>query len=332
VIHTCTQACELPADWDDAIGDNLYLRRDFLEFMEACEACDQRYYYIRDGDGVMDTVFTTHLRRRFDVMMFRTANFRVDTTMVYIPASVSRPGIAAGRHLSQALDHIRSLPGLTLMLNFPDEHLPGFASGLTCPKHILTLNWDCFDDYIDQMRGGYRRRYRKALRDSAGLRLRTLDDPSEFDEELYGLYLQVLQRSRTIIETLSIEYFRGHFFTILVLEDDSGPQGFVQLLPNGTELIFEFVGVNYATNATHDTYHRLLLEIVKYGIEHGFSTIDFGQTADESKLKLGCQPVTLYAGLHHSNPVIMVGTRLLAPHLTYPVVTNNFRVFKEAVQ
>jgi hypothetical protein len=146
------------------------------------------------------------------------------------------------------------------------------------------------------------------------------------------MYLQVVRRSRLVIETLSIEFFRGHYFEIFVLEDDTGPQGFVQLLANGSELIFEFVGINYATNHDYDTYQRLLLEIVRYGIENGFSSIDFGQTADDTKLKLGCEYRDLWAALHHSNPLIMWGARLLTKKLEYQPLTTSFQVFKEVEQ
>jgi hypothetical protein len=119
-----------------------------------------------------------------------------------------------------------------------------------------------------------------------------------------------------------------------VAEDENGPVGFVQFLPNGHELIFEFVGFDYATNRTYDTYQRLMLEIVRYGIEHGFRTVDLGQTADDTKLKLGSSYEMLYAALHHSNPLLFAVSRLLAPTLQYRPLTTDFRVFRdeEAVQ
>jgi predicted N-acyltransferase len=45
----------------------------------------------------------------------------------------------------------------------------------------LPLRWSSFEDYLADLRSHYRRRYRKALRASAGLRMRFLADPSEFD-------------------------------------------------------------------------------------------------------------------------------------------------------
>ena len=81
-------------------------------------------------------------------------------------------------------------------------------------------------------------------------------------------------------------------------------------------------------NDIYDTYHRILLEIVRYGIENNFRTIDFGQTADESKLKLGSEYTMLYAYLHHSNPLVNAINRKLAKYIEYKPITTEYRVFK----
>ena len=117
--------------------------------------------------------------------------------------------------------------------------------------------------------------------------------------------------------------------------DDGGDKSarpgyiYVQLLENGTELIFEFVGLDYRCNARLPVYHRMLLEIVDYGIRKGFRTIDFGQTADDTKLKLGSGYTYLYAALHHSNPLVNALCRKFAPFLEYKPLETRFRVFKE---
>ena len=101
------------------------------------------------------------------------------------------------------------------------------------------------------------------------------------------------------------------------------------MIENQDELIFEFVGVDYKYNDLYDTYHRILLEIVKYGIEHNFKTIDFGQTADESKLKLGSKYTMLYAYLHDTNPIKNFINKRLASVIEYKPITTKFNVYKE---
>ncbi|MDR0627403.1 MAG: GNAT family N-acetyltransferase [Bifidobacteriaceae bacterium] len=328
MISACDSARDLPADWDAATGDNPYLKRDFLAFIESYDRCGQRYYHIRAADGRLDTVFMTLQRRNYNLTMFTDRDLHLTMTFVYLPLSVARPGFVFGRYQDKALRFIRGLPGNKLILNLPPGHYSGFATGRTCYRCELRLRWDSLDRYLDAMRASYRRRWRRALAASDVLRMRFLAGPDEFDGKLYDLYRQVVARSRLVIEVLPIEFFRKSDFRTFVLEDESGPQGFAQLLPNGSELIFEFVGVNYATAQGYDSYHRMLVEIVRYGIENGFQTIDFGQTADESKLKLGCDYIDLRAALHMANPLLMTAARLGARRVEYQPLTTQFRVFK----
>lgn len=72
----------------------------------------------------------------------------------------------------------------------------------------------------------------------------------------------------------------------------------------------------------------MLYEIIRYGIENGFKSIDFGQTADDTKLKLGSRYHTLYAVLHHHNPIVNAVAKRIAKYIEYRPLTTQFRVFK----
>jgi hypothetical protein len=147
---------------------------------------------------------------------------------------------------------------------------------------------------------------------------------------MYSLYLEVFNNAPYKLGKVSIDFFRQDRFMNFALDDENGTQGFAQLLVNDKELIFEFVGFDRKNILKYDTYIRLLLEIVKYGIENGFKTIDFGQTADDAKLKLGCKYEMLYALLNHSNPIINFLCEKLSPHLQYkPFDEDTFHVFKK---
>ena len=136
-------------------------------------------------------------------------------------------------------------------------------------------------------------------------------------------------KSRIRVEKLSIDFFRGEFFKIFVLEDDKAARGFVQLLGNGDELVFEFVGIDYSVQSQYDTYLAMLLQIVRYAIENGYKTVDFGQTADDTKLKLGSEYVYLYAFLNHKNKLLNAVCKKLAPKLEYRPIKEKFEVFKK---
>lgn len=323
------KASELPEEWDERIHGNLYMSRDFINFMEEADDVPKHYYAVIN-DGKIDTVFMTHERKKYNLSMFTKRDFIVKMTFIYVPLSVTRPGIEYGECLSEAMEFIKKLPGYKMFLNLPDMNPKGYAKGLTCPKCALKVRWNTFEEYLNDLRSNYRYRFKKALKKSEGLRLRYLKDGSEFTREMYALYEQTYNRSRLRIEKLSYEFFKGKFFKIFVLEDDEAVRGFVQLLEIGDELVFEFVGLDYTVNQKYDTYLAMLMEIIRYGINGGFKSIDFGQTADDAKLKLGCEYEYLYAYLHHKNPILNAICKRLAPRLEYRPLTEKFSVFKDS--
>lgn len=327
-IQKYNSILDVPTEWDTVIGDNLYLSIKFLSFMEKVDKCQQEYFVLFEDEKVSN-VFMTYIRPKYNMAMFTKMTLNQKMKMVYVPLSVTRPGIANENHLEAVFEYIKTLKGPKMILNLSNHNPKGFAKGLTCPKCIFTNRFNSFDDYLNSLRSGYRRRYRKALAKSSSLTLEYLDDNKKFNEEMYACYLQVYNKSRVRVEKLPLAFFQGEFFKIFVLKDKDKIVGFGQMVENGDELIFEFVGVDYTYNEKYDTYHRILLEITRYGIENNFKTIDFGQTADESKLKLGSQYTMLYAYLHHTNPVLNFINCRLAKYIEYRPLQTKFNVFKE---
>lgn len=319
---------KLPPEWDEITDGNPYLKRKFLSFIEKTEKDYSPNYYLFYDNGRLDSCFVAFCNNKFDIAMFTEATFKRKVTLIYMPMSVTRPGMVLGKLRGEVIETIKKIKGYKLALNLEDGNAPGFATGLTCPKCILYLRWATFEEYAASLRSDYRNRLKKVFARSDGLQIRFIDNKSEFDERLYQMYLNVLANSKTKIETLSRDYFRGDCFRIFVAELNGEPVGFVQLLENGKELIFEFVGIDYNFNQQYQVYHRMLYEIIRYGIENGFCSIDFGQTADDTKLKLGCRYTYLYAWLHHSNRVINFFLKKFAPALVYKPIGINFRVFR----
>lgn len=322
------RAAELPPEWDEAARGNIYLTRAFLAFMEEADDLEKSYYGVYSGDK-LDTIFETVVQPEFNLAMFMGKVRKIKATMIYVPLSVTRAGISYGNCLAEATEFIRKLPGYKVFLNLPDVNVTGFAKGFTCPKCILDIKWKTFDEYLHSLRSNYRYRYKKALAKSKPLSIRYLKDGDEFTPEMYALYEHVHDKSIIRVEKLTERFFRGKFFKIFVFEEHGVPRGFVQLLGIGDELVFEFVGVDYSVNTKYDIYISMLLEIIRYGIDNGFKTIDFGQTADDAKLKLGCRHIPLYALLGHRNPAINLLCKLFAPKLQCKPFSQNFEVFKE---
>jgi hypothetical protein len=196
MIEEYENARMLPPEWDAFIADNLYMKRDFLAFMENVNPCRQKYFAVRDRSGNLRTIFMSFVLEGYNLAMFTKWDLFIRITMIYVPVSVTRPGIVYDGYPEEALDYIKSIKGYKLLLNLPDSTFRGFAKGFTCPKCVLRLRWRSLDDYFSALRSNYRHRYKKAFRQSASLRLRWLKSPDEFTDEMYGLYLQTFGKSR----------------------------------------------------------------------------------------------------------------------------------------
>lgn len=325
------KAANLPADWNNLVGDNFYLQPKFLEFIEQAEKREMTYYLFRDNDGKADSILVSFWLK-FNLLMYtKRLNMRINANMFYIPLSISRPGVVLGdKTKAEAVAFIRSLKGYKIVPNlvYEEELEKNFAIGTNGPRCIFNVRFDTFEDYLSSLRSNYRYRFNKALKKSKDFSIRLIQNPA-FSDRLYELYLQVFKRSRVRLECLSKEFFQGGFFKILVAECNGEPQGFVQLIENGKELIFEFIGFEHSSNNVYDTYMRLLLEIVKYGIENKFESIDFGQTADDAKLKLGCRYTFVKAYIHHSNRLILAIQKKTVKFFQYkPLDQDKFHIFK----
>ena len=226
-IFTYESIKQVPQEWDSIVGDNIYMTTQFLFFMEDVDDCHQRYYALYK-DGQLDTVFMTYERKHYNLGMFTKINLYQDMTFVYVPLSVTRPGIVYNQCLQQALDYIKKMKGPKILLNLEDMDLKGFAKGLTCPKCIFTNRFSSFEDYLGSLRSNYRRRYKQALKKSQDLTLTYLENNADFTEEMYNCYLQVYNKSRVKIEKLPISFFRGDIFKIFTLSKEDKVVGLHQ--------------------------------------------------------------------------------------------------------
>ena len=104
--------------------------------------------------------------------------------------------------------------------------------------------------------------------------------------------------------------------------------GFAQVVDNGRELIFLFIGFSHKLNSTFDIYLNLLLEIIDFAIDNRFKTIDLGQTAEETKLKLGSELFTKGMYISHSNFLLDKLANQYINLFSYQIPIYDFRVFK----
>jgi hypothetical protein len=317
------RAEELPKLWDELAGDNIFLKRAVLNSLEALNPCSQSYHMNED----FSLAFVRY-KIELDLFTFsKSLKLRVPMNIIGIALSVSKSGFTVDAHkLEELSSYIKSFKGLQVVLNSTAAlKLP---TGRTLPVCLLQIKWQSFQQYIDSMRSNYRHRVHKALKKFSNVEIEKLEDNSSFDKDMYKLYEEVYENSKEKLEKLSIEFFRKFPAVIFKFTADSRTLGFVQLIENGEEIIFLLGGFDHSLNTSYDSYMNMLLFIIEYGIKNNFKYIDLGQTAEETKLKLGAVQQGRNMHVFHSNPIYNFFINSLISKFSYKEYKINNRVFR----
>jgi hypothetical protein len=319
------QAKEIPPAWDSLAG-SCFLKREFLDHLERTNPCRQHYRMLfHDGTPLAIYVF---YRLKLDIFTYSTFRLKIPVWIIGIPCSIGKQGFAVREGMEEILTaDIRSIKGAKLILN-ADTVLPG-KMGDTLPSAELTLKWRDFDHYLSSMRSHYRYRWRKALAKWKDVKI-DLVPAGEFDPVMYQQYETVYERSRYKLEKLKLDFFRHLPESAKIMKGSINDQllGYAVIMENQDELVFLFTGFDYRLNHKYDTYLNLLLEIASYGLKNNFRVIDFGQTTEGTKQKLGCILKKKKMYLYHSNPVIDTLANMFISVLEYQPPQDRFTVFK----
>lgn len=310
---------EPPYNWDELTAGNIFLKREFLELCSRANSVPTAYV---TGEGFACCEYTS----RMNILSFFRWSVAKKMTVVALPASICRPGYCG--ELAGILEAYRRRRGMFLFLNC-DAYLEntGCARGETLPTYVFENSFSSFEEWKNALRSSYRRRVSLAMKKGGGLKTERIDN-RRFDRTMYRLYLNVLQRSRYPLETLGIEFFRRLDSEIYLFSKDDAPAAFVQLKEADGVLCFCFGGMDYALRDSCDLYYNMLLFILKIGIERGYSSIDLGQTAENTKLRLGCRLCPKYMYAMSSNPVVNLLLKLGSPLLSYNSKFPVYNVYK----
>jgi len=311
---------------DDSCVNGLFKLSDSikteLSYLERLNPCRQTYY-------MNPSAFVIQYHQTVDIFNFLPKlTLRISLKIIGKPYSISEKGYLGENESVSTL--IKTTKGLNLVLNG--------ARGLDLPyaytlsSHVFHNRFTSFDQYLEALRSHYRYRVKKALIKSSELMIQKIDQ-KDFDDTHHHLYLEVYQNSKDKLECLSLEFFREFPSEIFEFRRrESGELvGFVQLVQESSKLFFLFGGFKHECVKTYDLYMAMLLEIIRIGIERGVDVIEFGQTAEETKLKLGCAPVEKYLYVHHSNKVLHYLIARLLPLLSYKPHGISYNVFKETL-
>lgn len=325
-VARVTRAEALAPEWD-ALCESLFQRRAFLGYLEQRNPRQQRYYELRDAEDTLvagAVVCTIEI----DLLTYSRVRSPVRLAMLCVPCDQSAPGLvgepAAQRALASRLllEEPRFLVGLNLDTSLD---LAPCVEGRNLPGVVLRQRFDSFEDYVRALRAPYRRRLKRI---SAGF---TDVDATQSGCDLYGrehhaLYLDVYRRSDAKLAELPFGFFchlpepfvlttyrrAGRLLGWHITVEDRG---------RFTFLLEGHVG-------EPGVYFNLLLGVLRLGIEAGAELIDFGQTAEVPKMRLGgeLQEKVMFAS--HPHLALRTLIQLGRPLLTYRRRVPEVNVFR----
>lgn len=313
----------------------------------ACPA----YHYDLDMAAIQKHGLSDALKvlRRVLPRFLTTRVFEMGSSTPLVPPFLCAPGLSlstAARALVETgvAEMEAGEADLMIVQNFhrlpPDDEIVdellalGFDRVPIPPTVLIDLPFSDFDEYLGSMRAGYRRRARKVMKASAALCTEVVDDFAPLVPELARLWRLVFDRAHEVKrEVLSEPFFDAvaplDYVRVLALRRQDGSlASYALLLDDRPRLHFLYTGFEESAGREEGAYFRLLYEIVRYGIEHGFASVNLGITTLEPKLDVGGQPVPLYGWMRHRNPFLQRAFARLATGWFAPVLPEPRRVFK----
>lgn len=293
--------------------------------------------------GVMDV-----LRRAWPRML------KARTLELGTPAPLTNPFVVApGLERSAAVSAIaeagldearRGRASFLLVQNLARPDLPaveqfcsrGFVRIPLLPTVVVSLCYSSFEEYLQAMRSQYRRRARQTLARSRDLTVEHLREFAPLAGELSRLWLRIYDRAKELRrEVLTAQYFAAMSeldtsSVLLLRRPDGSIASFALLLEDRPFLSFLQCGFEEEAGKEEGAYFRLLYEIVRHGIENGFSQAELGMTTVAPKLDIGGVPVPLYGLIRHSNPLLHQVMARLANGPLAPARAEARKAFKQA--
>lgn len=322
----------LNSNWD-SLADFYFQKREFLSHLHKYNPCSQRYYELYlDGSLVAATVVYT---LKVDIFTFANVPSPFKLQIIGLPASIASPPMIGdtGEFEYFLSELIQLESGLILGINFLENYLQDkFINMRTLPTFILKLGFESFEHYENSLRHTYRRRIHKIKDKFANVRS-LITDCSEFSEEHYSLYIQIMKKTSTKLETLSFNVFKNlpSNFSLTTFYNEQKMLCWYIVCRDFNVLFFFFGGMNYKLRDQFQSYHNNLLGIITTAIDQKYNIIDFGQTAEIAKTRLGGTISERRMFLYHKNPMILGLLKLFRNLISYSKTNKKCHVFKNAI-
>lgn len=279
-------------------------------------------YKMMVGDGYKCCEY----QKKMNIFSFGKARMTLPFTIIAPPVSIDRAGYYGD--LDALLTDYSKRKGLFLILNERQSRNGFAACAHTLSTAIFSNQFASYEDYKTSLRSHYRRRLMLAEKKGAMLQWKQI--PShEFDQKLYQLYLQVLRHSDFPLETLGINFFRTCPAEIFALYNAAQePLAFVMVMNEKGITTFLFGGLDYSRRDEYDLYYNMMSQVLQVGFATHADKIDFGQTAEHTKCRLGCVLEPRYLLFFTGNPFLMYLAKRLIRLIEYRPSHETYHVFK----
>ncbi len=213
---------------------------------------------------------------------------------------LSFPTLISGMGISQFEGLNKSCPILVANI-LGDEKFPDSVTVPAEPFMVVPINssWDSFDDYLKAFSSKYRVRANKVIQSSEAFTVEELSNkPSnEWIAPCGALLHQTLQDKTIAIGKNLPELIHcykkalGDQYRVFGYYFNGELMGFISCITGAETLYAMQLGMSNSASAESKLYQRMLLDIIKLGIENKYKYINLGRTGTEIKSTLGASPI-----------------------------------------
>jgi predicted N-acyltransferase len=226
----------------------------------------------------------------------------------------------------------------------------GFFLANSIPYMSMKVNWDSFSVYLNSLRHPYRRHILQSLHklkcqkpviihsneydeDMPGIRW-VLSDPAWVSpDKFHHLYLKVMERAKTKLETLNLAFFQELFkdnrhYQLLSLVERGNIISSALLVDQGDTLTFMLAGRENEKD-DYDSYFNLVYGIIALATEKKYQAIKLGQTAYWVKQSIGGIPEGQYIYFACTEKYRHWLLKTINKQIFPPIRLNPVKVFKQ---
>jgi hypothetical protein len=201
----------------------------------------------------------------------------------------------------------------------------------------VPLGFESFADYRAAMRTRYRSRLDTCMKTTADLKVEVLSDFAELAPQLHRLWRDLFDRAARYHKVVLTERFFAAVSRLpstrllLLRRPDSSIAGFGLLFLDGPVLRYSATGFTRDAALNEGVYFRMLYEVIRFGIDNGFTMANLGATTAGPKMSVGGQPVHLHAWMWHPSALHRRALGWLTRRLMRPVAPVERNVFRTTV-